>query len=271
MIKELRNWCFAAGSEVNLTNCQTYLGAAVQYCFGLRASNICWKGPSSKHFLKSNDVVLETTDNRFFFRHEVSTSGCVAEDFVAVHLLPETCKTGKWGNGILSIHSKTPEEGLLLKDLICWSMVSVANHDELFFSHSYTDKHGRYQNKKLVNKEVSSAMKSTASRLGLDPEWFTTHCNRIGAATDMSAVFGKEEALKILGWTSDAGLTYTRIGSRENSMSILKENKNLTVPEILRMKAFSRTSAPNPSCLELHGNFVHQTTDDCGMETILPV
>jgi hypothetical protein len=262
MIQDLRNWCFMPDQAVNLTNCQIYLGAAVQYCFGLRASNICWKGPRTKHFLKSNDVVLETLNHRFFFRHEVATSGCVAADFVAVHLLPETCKTGKWGNEILSLHSRTPEEDLLQKDLIWWSMVSVASHDELFFSHSYTDAKGDYQNKKLINKEVSSAMKRTASRLGLDPDWYTTHCNRIGAATDMSAVFGKEEALKILGWTSDAGLSYARIGSRENSLSILRENKNLTVPEILRMKAFSRVSIPNPNVPKIPEGAEDKTESD---------
>lgn len=245
MIRDLRSWCFVPNQEINLTNCQTYLGAAVQYCFGLRASNICWKGPRTRHFLKSNDVVLETLDHRFYFRHEVSSSNCVAEDFIAVHLLPETCKTGKWGNEILSLHSRTLEEELLRKDLTWWSMISVANHDELFFSHSYKDSSNRYQNKKLIDREISSAMKVTASRLGLEPDWYTTHCNRIGAATDMSAVLGKDEALKLLGWTSNAGLSYARIGSRENSLSILREHKNLTVSEILRMKAFSRVSLPN--------------------------
>ena len=244
MIRDLRDWCFVPGQEVSLNNCQIYLGAAVQYCFGLRASNVCWKGPKSKHCLKSNDVVLETADHRFFFRHEVGSSSCSATDFVAVHLLPETCKTGKWGNEILSLHNRTPEEELLQKDLIWWSMVSVANHDELFFSHSYTNRGKRYLNKKLINKEISTAMKNTASRLGLDPDWFTTHCNRIGAATDMSAVLGKEEALRLLGWTSDAGLSYSRIGSRENSLSILGENKNMKTPDILRMKAFNRLSVP---------------------------
>lgn len=97
MILDLRNWCFVPDKEINFSNCQTYLGAAVQYCFGLRASNICWKGPRTKHYLKSNDVVLETFDHRFFFRHEVSSSNCVAEDFIAVHLLPETCKNRQVG------------------------------------------------------------------------------------------------------------------------------------------------------------------------------
>lgn len=251
MINDLRNWCFLPNQDVNLNKCQIYLGAAVQYCFGLRASNICWKGPKTKHFLKSNDVVLETSDHKFFFRHEISSSGRVKEDFVAVHLLPETCKTGKWGNEILSLHSRTPEEELLLKDLIWWAFNSMASHDELFFSHSYKDAKNQYQNKKLINKEVSWAMKSTATRLGLDPSWYTTHCNRIGAATDMSAVLGKEEALKLLGWTSSAGLSYARLGSRENSLSILNKNKNLLVPEILRMKAFSRGSLPDPNITNL--------------------
>ena len=254
MIRDLRNWCFVPDKEIVLKNAQIYLGAAVQYCFGLRASNICWKGPKTKHFLKSNDVVLETIDHRFLFRHEVSSSGFVVGDFVAVHLLPESCKTGKWGNEILSLHSRTPEEDLLQKDLIWWSLVSIANPDELFFSHSYMDQKNIYRNKKLIDREVSMAMKLTATRLGLDPDWYTTHCNRIGAATDMSAVLGKEEALKLLGWTSNAGLSYARIGSRENSLSILREKKNLTAHEILRMKAFSRASLPNPNYSFLLGN-----------------
>jgi len=276
MIKDLRNWCVGLNNQVILNNWQIYLGVAVQYCFGLRASNVCWKGPKTRHVLNSNDVVYETVDHRFFFRHEVSTSGCVASDFVAVHLLPETCKTGKWGNEILSVHCRTPEENLLQKDLIWWSLVTMANHNELFFSHSYTDSKGLYQNKKLINREVSTAMKQTASRLGLDPDWYTTHCNRIGAATDLSAVLGKEEALKVLGWTSDAGLSYARIGSRENSFSILREQKNLTIPEILRMKAFSRASSPNPNLSSAPVRSVSQAvstgeTGQCQLSGLAPV
>ena len=57
MLRDLRDWCFITGQEVKLSNCQIYLGAAVQYCSGLRASNVCWKGQKSNHYLKSNDVV----------------------------------------------------------------------------------------------------------------------------------------------------------------------------------------------------------------------
>jgi len=46
IIRDLRNWYFIPDQAVNLTNCQIYLGAADQYCFGLRASKICWKGPT---------------------------------------------------------------------------------------------------------------------------------------------------------------------------------------------------------------------------------
>jgi len=271
MIKDLRDWCFIPNQAINLNNCQIYLGAATQYCFGLRASNICWKGPRTKHFLKSNDVVLETGDHRFFFRHEVSTSCCLAADFVAVQLLPETCKTGKWGNEILSLHSRTPEEELLQQDLIWWCMNSVANHDELFFSHSYMNMKNLYQNKKLITKELSGAMKITATRLGLDPDWYTTHCNRIGAATDMSAVLGKEDTLKLLGWTSDAGLSYARIGSRENSLSILREHKNLTVPEILRMKSFSRASLPDPNFSILLENVDIENVSEAAVDSDLSI
>jgi hypothetical protein len=152
----------------------------------------------------------------------------------------------------------------------------MANHNELFFSHSYTDSKGLYQNKKLINREASTAMKQTASRLGLDPDWYTTHCNRIGAATDLSAVLGKEEALKVLGWTSDAGLSYARIGSRENSFSILREQKNLTIPEILRMKAFSRASSPNPNLSSAPVRSVSQAvstgeTGQCQLSGLAPV
>lgn len=243
MIKDLRDWYYARGSVPSLKDRQVYLGVATQYCFGLRASNICWKGrgdDKGKHALLSQDVILETDDYSFVMRHEVRSSEHLFSKFVAVHLLPLTCKTGKWGNEILSVYDRSPEEELLRDDLISWCIDTVGYAKELFFSYSYLNEKGRLINTKLTEKDVRTAMKGTAERLGMEPTWFATHCNRIGAATDMCAVTGREEALKILGWKSDAGLVYMRNGSRENSMSLIREGKNTSNLDVQRMMAFNR-------------------------------
>jgi hypothetical protein len=178
-------------------------------------------------------------------RHEVRSAEYLHTKFVAVHLLPLTCKTGKWGNEILSVYDRSPEEELLRDDLIAWCVDTVAGADDLFFSHSYLNSTRRLVNSKLTERDIRSAMKGTAERLGLEPTWFATHCNRIGAATDMCAVVGREEALKMLGWKSDAGLVYMRNGSRENSMSLVREGKNSSNLDVRRMMAFNHP--PNAS------------------------
>jgi hypothetical protein len=164
---------------------------------------VCWKGrgdSKGKHALLSQDVVLETQDYKFVLRHEVRTAEYLHTKFVAVHLLLLTCKTGKWGNEILSVYDRSPEEELLRDDLIAWCVDTVAGADDLFFSHSYLNSKRKLVNTQLTERDIRSAMKGTAERLGLEPAWFATHCNRIDAATDMCAVVGREEALKILGW-----------------------------------------------------------------------
>lgn len=244
MINDIRTLCFRGDVVPSLKDRQIYLGVATQYCFGMRASNICWKGRGTekgKHALQSQDVILETSDYHFVFRYDVPTAGFSRPDYVAVHLLPLTCKTGKWGNEILSLYDRSSEERLLRDDLISWCMDTVADPGELFFSYSYVNVRKALVNTKLTEKDITSAMKGTAVRLGLEPNWFASHCNRIGAATDMCAVFGREEALKILGWKSDAGLRYMRNGDRENSMSVLREGKNTSHLDVRRMMAFHRT------------------------------
>jgi len=244
MIADIRALCFRVDSVPTLKDRQIYLGVATQYCFGMRASNICWKGKGGdkgKHALLSQDVVLETRDYQFVFRHDAPTAGYSQLDYVAVHLLPLTCKTGKWGNEILSLYDRSCEEKLLRDDLISWCLDTVADPGDLFFSYSYTNERRVTVNTKLIEKNISSTMKGTAVRLGLQANWFASHCNRIGAATDMCAVFGREEALKILGWKSNAGLRYMRNGDRENSMSLLREGKNTTNLDVRRMMAFKHT------------------------------
>lgn len=244
MMADIRSACFRIDLQPTLKERQIYLGVATQYCFGLRASNICWKGRGNakgKHALLSQDVMLETGNGIFVPRQDVRSAGYHFSDYMAVHLLPLTCKTGKWGNEILSIYDRSPEEEQLRNDLICWCLDSVAGPSDMFFSYSYVDVKKKLVNTKLTERDITVAMKGTAVRLGLEPTWFSTHCNRIGAATDMCAVVGREEALKILGWKSDAGLVYMRNGSRENSMSLIREGKNSSNLDIRRMMAFNHS------------------------------
>ena len=247
MVKDIRSWIVEKGNVPTLKERQVYLGVATQYCFGMRASNICWKGrgeDKGKHALRSLDVVLETKDYNFVFRHEVRVAGYLPTEYVAVHLLPLTCKTGKWGNEVLSLYDRSPEEELLRDDLIMWCLDTTAGPNDLFFSYSYVNERKLLVNTKLTERDISGAMKGTAVRLGLDPSWFATHCNRIGAATDMCAVLGRDEALKILGWKSSVGLRYMRNGDRENSMSLLREGKNTSPLDVMRMMAFNQPTPP---------------------------
>jgi hypothetical protein len=118
-------------------------------------------------------------------------------------------------------------------------MDSLAGPNDLFFSYNYVNDRKGLVNTKLTERDLTGAVKGTAERLGLEPNWFATHCNRIGAATDMCAVLGRDEALKVLGWKSSVGLRYMRNGDRENSMSLLREEKNMSPVDVTRMMAFN--------------------------------
>ena len=114
----------------------------------------------------SQDVLLETDDNKFVFRHEICSSGYHYTKYVAVHFLPLSCKTGKCGNKILSVYDRSPEELILRDDLIAWCVDTQAGAMDLFFSYSFLNNKGYLINNKLTERDIRSAMKGTAERLG---------------------------------------------------------------------------------------------------------
>lgn len=77
---------------------------------------------------------------------------------------------------------------------------------------------------------VSAALKAAAITFGLPASMFSTHCNRIGCASDLAAYGLQDTDLKkFIGWKSDSSFLYQR-GSEKD-------------PSALRARASGRTLA----------------------------
>ena len=149
---------------------------------------------SDVEFITANDIRLQAHQIREFGLSEIS----------GVSFLIRSAKGDQRGKGNhLYLRKSSKIEERLLRVIACWCQISGTKpHDPVF---------SRYKNgrRKLLTREmVVSAVKAAAVAKGLNPDCFSSHSFRIGAATTMCAAGVDERVIqRIGGWKERSSVT----------------------------------------------------------------
>ena len=187
-----REWYWNVGSTV--TEKMVYIASSVAFLRGLRISNVAFTGPKSKdhrYYLRSVELEID--------RGIVSVlvwKGLGSPPVLAVKL---TCVSSKTHGPSHPTKKTVPpivviadvgsrHEQLLMSDFVTWLNISgMQESNDLLFARwdrVHNLKNPTYR--KLVSKDVSSALKRVADSFGLNPQQFSTRSIRIGANVELS-------------------------------------------------------------------------------------
>jgi hypothetical protein len=241
-------------NSVELKDNAAYLAVACMYCFALRISNI-----STKYALMVDDCIFETDDNKHYQSFELVTSGYSVENFSRIIIWARDSKSGPYEGEKLTIMKRSDEEATFLTDMVTFAM--KANHvaSDQFFSIRYSVSRCNGMKKPyhwgVSSSDVASVTKLAADHFNLPPDWYSTHCMRIGAATDARQVVSAEEVKKIFHWRSDAAFGYMRNSSEvaSNSLALLAKGENLDVNDVRRIMVFKQKTNNQQASMENMG------------------
>ena len=188
----LREWYWNAGSTV--TEKMIYIASTVAFLRGLRISNVAFTGPKRpdhRYYLRSVELEIE--------RGMISVltwKGLGSPPVLAVKL---TCVSSKTHGPQHPTKKTVPpivmiadvgsrHEQLLMSDFVTWLNISGMQepNDLLFARWDRVHNHKNPSYRKLVSKDVSSALKRVANSFGLNPQQFSTRSIRIGANVELS-------------------------------------------------------------------------------------
>jgi hypothetical protein len=125
-----------------------------------------------------------------------------------------------------------------------WCKESGVQSGDIFFSRYKNDKR-----KQMIPKMVNMCLKDAARNFGLPPAMFSTHCNRIGCATDLvSDGLQDGDLRKFVGWNSDSSLLYQHGSSKDPSaLRSSSSGSGLSLNEVANLVPVSRSSEMSPS------------------------
>jgi hypothetical protein len=130
-------------------------------------------------------------------------------------------------------------ESTLVDDLFRWCQLANHNPSDLFFSRNgLTDTHGTpTSNKRLLRCEVTKALKTTATTLGLPSQYFTTKSLRVGCASDFKkSGYSDDHIRQYIHWRSTASLVYQRdTFSQPNALRLADKGTGLTLADVHRL------------------------------------
>ena len=224
----------------------TYLGIAVSYNYGLRSSEYTHDDANKgEQAIRTGDVFFTGVDGRRYYPWQLSS---VTDTEISSGMLVNvSSKTLSDGIGRdLFLARGSPVESQLLDDLLHWSRISGIQQTDIFFAR-YKDDRGRMRKKQLTPKMVSAALKDAAILFGLPSTMFSTHCNRIGCASDLAAYGLHDDDIKrFIGWKSDASLLYQR-GSAGDPSALRAEEigGTLSISDVASLVPISRSSDLN--------------------------
>jgi hypothetical protein len=224
----LRDWVRSSPVNDSQSRLMIYLASVTMYNFGLRFCNVGYDSKvKGKHALRRQDVVFEDISDRRFNipqYYEFLMELGVWHDREAVKLRV-TClviffhssKVRKKVGRVEVLGRRSVHEIQLLEDLAMWILFDSGlgcssregnlqdsyKADALVFSRShckvYKTKGPTWLNARLLRSEVSGGAKLAAAKLGLDPLYFSSHCFKIAAITDMATEGESVEVIRRLG------------------------------------------------------------------------
>ena len=236
--------------EGNIEMQMTYLGIAVAYNYGLRSSEYTHDDKlKGEHALRAEDVFFITTAGQRLFPWELT-------DYVT----PSDITSGKFSNisgktrtdGVardLFLSRESDVEAQLLEDILLWCRISLVKKGDILFSRYKADTRGVVRRKQLIPKMVNTALKEAAVVFGLPASMFSSHCNRIGCASDLAAYgFHDGDIKRFIGWSSDASLLYQRGSAKDPSaLRAGALGGTLSVSDIANLVPACRSSDLNTS------------------------
>jgi hypothetical protein len=220
----------------DMLNQMTFIAISLMYCFCLRVSNT-----AGKHNILTEDAIFETDENLHYESHDLKAVNVPIHCYTKCIIKIRSSKQGAYTGEKLTILRRSEEESGLLDDLLSFCLRSALYKGDPLFSYRYSilraDKiTSRIYHKCLTPKLVSIATKSAASHFHLPLNWFSTHCCRVGGATDSNQVLPAHDVRNIYHWKSDAALRYLRDDTKAapNALALLSHGANLDVNDVRR-------------------------------------
>ena len=204
----------------NIEMMMTYLGIAISYNYGLRSSEYTHDDKNKgEHAIRASDVFFVHKNGQRLFPWQLNSMSVNSSDIISGKFSNISGKTRTDGNARDLFLARTSKvETQLLEELLHWCKASGVKDGDIFFARYKADTHGTIRRKQLIPKMVSCALKEAAIVFELPPEMFSTHCNRIGCASDLRAYGESDDDIsRFIGWTSDASLLYQRGSSNDPS------------------------------------------------------
>jgi hypothetical protein len=185
----------------------TYLGTAMSYNYGMRSNEYCHdSGGKGTSAIRSQDVFFVDKTGDRYLAHDHRIRGMCTSDIVTAVAEMNAGKTLTDGRNrkLFLDRAASVVEAQLLEDLFNFCKESGSEPEDLLLS-----RYRQGRNKRLVPKMVSALLKAAAVIFGLPELMFSTHCNRIGCASDLHAYgYDDDDLRQFIGWKSDSSLLY---------------------------------------------------------------
>jgi hypothetical protein len=235
----------------------TYIASKFCYNFATRFSNVGHvKINSDKHAIRRKDVVFEDVNGRrykipdyveFLKQERLWPSVRVILDrIVVIVIFIHSSKVRKKVGRVEILGRRSKDEIMFLEELATWILFSCNlgvdkelenefDGDLMLFSRRYFNG-TRFYSAKLTRSDICIAIKFAASKLGLNPAFFSSHSWKKAGLTVMMLNGEKDEIIRTLGDhapNSASTFLYQHASGREaRPLLFASESNGLTVRDI---------------------------------------
>jgi hypothetical protein len=215
-----------------------------------RASILTYPGGEGKVFSNRAKAAEYCINEDIDRRPQVDTSS-----IERIHMLIRSAKNSRDGTIRRLVFQRTKAstgqwnddaEGTLVGDII--EFVKAANFTEQDGTRQFLSREKNKRVLKLNRHHVSQSLKDAAVHFGLDPEFFSSHCHRIAAASALSqAGYGDEDIRRFIGWVGKSSQLYERdFKLRPSTLRLLEQGYAVSLQDAGSMvppRAHARTTA----------------------------
>lgn len=223
------------------------------------------------HEYRASILTYPGGDGKVFTNRAKAAAYCIVEDLDSrpqintssverIHMLIRSAKNSRDGTirRLVFQRTKSPTgewnedaEGTLVGDII--EFTRAANFSEHDGSRQFLSREKDKRTLRLNRHHVSQSLKDAAVHFGLDPEFFSSHCHRIAAASALSqAGYGDEDIRRFIGWVGKSSQLYERdFKLRPSTLRLLEQGYAVSLQDAGSMvppRAHARKpSRPPPS------------------------
>lgn len=176
-----------------------------------------------------------------------------------IHMLIRSAKNSRDGTVRRLVFQRTRNdtggwnddaESKLVGDII--EFTRAANFTETDGSRQFLSREKDKRILKLNRHHVSQSLKDAAVHFGLEPEFFSSHCHRIAAASALSqAGYGDEDIRRFIGWVGKSSQLYERdFKLRPSTLRLLEQGYAVSLQDTGSMvppRAYASRRQPTPT------------------------